>query len=406
MILDQEELQKLIKERGIKTTDDLNSFMNDFTKEVIETLYEGEITDHLGHEKNQRKADGSDNVRNGYSSKIVKSKHGEIKLEVPRDRAGNFEPQIVKKRQNDITGMEEKVISMFGLGLSTRDIQSHIQEIYGYPMSPETISTITDSVIERAKDWQSRPLNPVYPIVFLDALVVKMRIERTVKNVVMYGIIGIDLEGQKECLGLYLSKESESARYWLSVMNELKNRGVREILIFAVDNLTGISEAIESAFPRAEIQKCVVHQIRNSLKHVPWKERKEVAADLKLVYDSATEQEALDNLEAFQEKWGRKYPHIYKSWKTNWTELSTFFKYSNDLRKLIYTTNPIESFNRSMRKVSKNRPVFPNEDAVMKLFYLATERLETKWLQKIRNWGSIYSQLMIQFSEQLEPYDL
>ena len=406
MIFNQEELQKLIKEKGIKTTEDLNSFMNELTKEVVETLYEGEITDHLGHPKNQKKTDNSNNIRNGYSSKTVRSKHGEIGLDVPRDREGSYEPQLVKKRQRDITGMEDKVISMFGLGLSTRDIQSHIKEIYGYDMSPETVSTITDTVIERAKEWQSRPLNPVYPIVFLDALVVKMKIERTVKNVVLYGIIGINLDGQKECLGLYLSKEPESSRYWLSVMNELKNRGVQEILIFSVDNLTGISEAISSAFPRAEIQKCVVHQIRNSLKHVPWKDRKIVAADLKLVYSAATEDEGLLNLEAFQEKWGKSFPHIYKSWKANWPELSTFFKYSEELRTLIYTTNPIESFNRSLRKVSKNRPVFPNEDSMIKLFYLATSKLEEKWNMKIRNWGSIYSQLMIQFSDQLEPYAL
>ena len=406
MIFNQAELEKLIKERGIKTTEDLNSFMNDLSKQVIETLYEGEMTDHLGHEKNQKSSPDSENIRNGYSTKRVRSKHGEIDLDVPRDREGNFEPQIVKKRQKDITGMEEKVISMFGLGLTTRDIQHHIKDIYGYDMSPETVSTITDTVIERAREWQSRPLNPVYPIVFLDALVVKMKIERTVKNVVLYGIIGINLDGQKECLGLYLSKEPESSRYWLSVMNELKNRGVQEILIFSVDNLAGISEAISSAFPRAEIQKCVVHQIRNSLKHVPWKDRKTVAADLKLVYSAVTEDEGLLNLEAFQEKWGESFPHIYKSWKANWPELSTFFKYSEELRTLIYTTNPIESFNRSLRKVSKNRPVFPNEDSMIKLFYLATSKLEEKWNMKIRNWGSIYSQLMIQFSDQLEPYAL
>ncbi|WP_281167940.1 IS256 family transposase [Sediminispirochaeta bajacaliforniensis] len=267
-------------------------------------MYEGEMTDHVGYSKNQKSNPDSKNIRNGYSTKTVKSKHGAINLDVPRDREGSFEPQIVKKRQRDITGMEEKVISMFGLGLSTRDIQYHIKEIYGYEMSPETVSTITDAVIEGAKEWQCRPLQPVYPIVCLDALVVKMKIERTVKNVVLYGIIGINLDGRKECLGLYLSKEPESSRYWLSVMNELKNRGVQEILIFSVDNLTGISEAISSAFPRAEVQKCIVHQIRNSLKHVAWKDRKTVAADLKLVYSAPTEEEGLLNLEAFQEKWG------------------------------------------------------------------------------------------------------
>ena len=251
MIFNKDELQNLIKDKGIKSTDDLNSFMRDVTKEVIEALYDGEITDHPGHQKHQKSENG--NIRNGHTRKKVRSKSGEIELEVPRDREGSFEPEVVKKRQKDITGIEDKVISMFGLGMSTRDIQSHIDEIYGYNLSPETISTITDSVIERAKEWQNRPLNSVYPIVFMDALVIKMKIDRTVKNVVLYGVIGIDLEGRKECLGLYLSREPESARFWLSVMNELKNRGIQDVLIFSVDNLSGISEAIEAAFPLADV---------------------------------------------------------------------------------------------------------------------------------------------------------
>ncbi len=402
MIFNKGELAELIKEKGIKSTDDFNSFMKDLSKEVIEALYDGEITDHLGHNKNQKFENG--NIRNGHSRKKVRSKSGEIELDVPRDREGSYEPQIVKKRQRDITGIEDKVISMFGLGMSTRDIQSHIDEIYGYNLSPETVSTITDSVIERAKEWQSRPLNPVYPIIFMDALVIKMKVDKTVKNVVVYGVIGIDLDGRKECLGLYLSKDPESARFWLSVMNELKNRGLKDVLIFAVDNLSGISEAIESAFPLAEVQKCIVHQIRNSLKHVSWKERKTVAADLKKIYTAATEEMALLNLEDFKEKWDIRFPYISRSWENNWTELSTFFKYSAEIRKLIYTTNPIANFNRSLRKVSKNRPVFPTEDSVTKLFYLATMNVQNKWTQKTRDWGSIFSQLMIQFTERLEKY--
>jgi putative transposase len=402
LVFDKDELKKLIKEKGIGSTDDLNSFLRDVTKEVVEALYDGELTDHLGHEKNQKSENG--NVRNGFTTKTVQTKSGEVDLDVPRDRDGTFEPQVVRKRQRDITGIEDKVISMFGLGMSTGDIQTHIDEIYGQSLSPETISTITDSVLERAKEWQSRPLQPVYPIIFLDALVIKLKQERVVKNAVLYGVIGINLDGQKECLGLYLSKEPESSRYWLSVMNELKNRGVQDVLIFSVDNLTGISEAIESAFPHAEIQKCVVHQIRNSLKHVPWKERKTVAADLRNVYTAGTEEAALLSLEDFEDRWNKKYPHIARSWRNNWTELSTFFKYSQELMKLIYTTNPIESFNRSLRKVSKNRPVFQTEDSVIKLFYLATMNLQEKWTMKTRDWGSIYSQLMIQFSDRLERY--
>lgn len=234
-------------------------------------------------------------------------------------------------------------------------------------------------VIERAREWQSRPLEAIYPIIFMDALVIKLKEERTVKQAVVYGVIGIDLDGRKECLGLYVSKEPESSRYWLSVMNELKNRGIKDVLIFSVDNLSGISDAIHSAFQMAEIQKCVVHQIRNSLKHVPWKDRKAVAADMKHIYTAVSEESGLTALEDFKAAWNTKYPHIAQSWERNWSELSTFFKYSQEIRKLIYTTNPIESFNRSLRKVSKNRPVFPNEQAVMKLFYLATMQVQKKW---------------------------
>ena len=274
-------------------------------------------------------------------------------------------------------GVETVFPQAIGLATSS-DHRSLIDEIYGQSLSPETISTITDSVLERAKEWQNRPLQPVYPIIFLDALVIKLEQDRVVKNAVLYGVIAINMDGNKECLGLYLSKEPESSRYWLSVVNELKNRGVQDVLIFSDDNLTGISEAIESAFPLSDIQKCVVHQIRNSLKHVPWNERKTVVADLRNVYNASTEETALLCLEDFEGRWSQKYPYIAKSRRNNWTELSTFFKYSPELRKLIYTTNPIESFNRSLRKVSNNRPVFQTEDSVAKLYFLATMRLHEK----------------------------
>ena len=276
----------------------------DDTKEVIEAIYDGEITDHLGYKKYEQRPGDSENTRNGHSTKKVKSKVGEIELEIPRDRKGKFEPQIVQKYQKDISGIEEKVISMYAKGMSTRDIQSHIYDIYGYEISAETVSNITDTVIERANEWRSRALQAVYPIVFMDGLVVKMRSEGHVRNMTVYAVMGIDLEGQKECLGLYLA-ETESAKYWLTVMNELKNRGVEEVLIFSVDNLSGLSEAIQTVFPQAEIQKSVIHQIRNSLRYVSWKERKGVAADLKSVYRAATEQEAVSGLEDSEKTWGR-----------------------------------------------------------------------------------------------------
>ena len=403
VLFNKDDLKKILKEKNISDQSGLNDLLRDLTKEVIDALYEGELTDHLGYEKYGKNNNKHSNNRNGSGKKTVQSNLGSIDLEPPRDRLGTFAPQIVKKRQRDISGIESKVISMYAKGMSTRDISTHINDIYGYELSAETISTITDKVLEKAKEWQSRALDTIYSIVFMDGLVLKMRDEGRVQKITVYIVLGIDLDGNKSCLGLYLSK-SESAKHWLAVMNELKNRGVEDILIFAVDNLSGISEAIESAFPKSEIQKCIVHQIRNSLKFVPWKERKIVASDLKKIYTSSTEEEGLGYLDDFVQKWDIKYPHISKSWKNNWSELSTFFKFSPEIRKLIYTTNPIESFNRGIRKVTKSRSIFPNEDAVLKLVFLAVQDIEKKWTQVIRNWGMIYSQLTIFFEDRLEKY--
>jgi putative transposase len=403
VILDNDKLKELLDQRKIKDLAGLQELMRDMTKDVIEALYEGEMTEHLGYERHDQNNTNENNSSNGKGKKNVQSALGEIELNPPRDRLGTFDPQVVKKRQRDISGIEDKVISMYAKGMSTRDIGSHIHDIYGYQLSAESISAMTDKVLGAAREWQSRPLESIYAVVFMDGMVMKMRVDGVVQKVTIYIIIGIDLEGNKSCLGLYFA-ETESAKYWLTVMNELKNRGVEDILIFAVDNLTGISEAIETAFPKAEIQKCIVHQIRNSLKFVPWKERKQVAKDLRKVYTAATEEQGLSALEEFTETWGNRYPHITKSWKANWAELSTFFKYSEEVRRLIYTTNPIESFNRSIRKVTKTRSIFPNQDALLKLAFLAIQDIEKKWNQTIRNWGLIYSQLAIYFEERLEGY--
>ncbi len=270
MKLDREKIQELLRAEGVETTENLQRVMRDIMKDVLEALYDGEITDHLGYKKHEQKTDKSDNARNGYSKRSVNSNVGTVELDVPRDRKGEFSPKIIKKYQKDISGIEDKVISMYAKGMSTRDIKEHIYDIYGYEISPETVSRITDRVLEHAKEWQGRPLERVYAIIFIDAMIIKLRFEGVVKNMALYAIIGIDLEGRKSCLGLYVS-ETESAKYWLTVMNELRNRGLEEVLIFAVDNLTGISSAIETAFPHAEIQKCIVHQIRNSLRFVAWK---------------------------------------------------------------------------------------------------------------------------------------
>jgi putative transposase len=289
---------------------------------------------------------------------------------------------------------------MYAKGMTTRDIQAHIKDLYGYEISPETVSSITDKVLERAREWQSRPLESIYALVYMDAVFLKMRLEGHVQNVALYTIIGINLDGQKECLGLWIC-ETESAKYWLSVLNELKNRGVEDVLVFTVDNLKGISEAIEAVFPRAEVQKCIVHQIRNSLRYVSWKERKSMAKDLRRIYESATEQEGAAALEEFSAKWDKRYPHISVSWRSNWDEIVTFFKYPPEIRSLVYTTNPIESLNRKIKKVAKNKSIFPNDQALIKQVYLAVEEAAKKWTLRHRDWAMIYSQLMIYFGDRL-----
>ena len=400
MALDRDELKKLPKEKGVKSLDDFNAFMREVSKEVVEMLLDGELTDHLGFEKHDQKAKVTDNTRNGYTPKTVKSKFGEIDLEVPRDRKSDFEPQIVKKRQKDISGLEEKIISMYAKGMTTRDIQAHIKDLYSYEISPETVSSITDKVMERAREWQGRPLESVYALIYMDAVFLKMRLEGHVRNVALYTIIGINLDGQKECLGLWIS-ETESAKYWLSVLNELKNRGVEDVLIFTVDNLKGILEAIEAVFPRAEVQKCVVHQIRNSLRYVSWKERKPMAKDLRRIYEAAPEKEGAAALDEFSEKWDKRYPHISASWRSNWDEIVTFFKYPPEIRTMVYTTNPIESLNRKIKKVAKNKSIFPNDQALIKQVYLAVEEAAKKWTFRHRDWAMIYSQMMIYFGDRL-----
>jgi transposase-like protein len=400
LALDRDELKKLLKEKGVKSLDDFNAFMREVSKEVVETLLDGELTDHLGYEKHDQKTKTTDNARNGFTPKTVKSRFGEIDLDVPRDRKSDVEPPIVKKRQKDISGLEEKIISMYAKGMTTRDIQTHIKDLDGYEISPETVSSITDKVLDRAQEWQGRPLDSVYALIYMDAVFLKMRLEGHVRNVAVSTIVGINLDGQKECLGLWLS-ETESAKYWLSALNELNNRGVQDVLIFTVDNLKGISEAIEAVFPRAEIQKCIVHQIRNSLRYVSWKERKAMAKDLRAIYEAATEQEGATALEKFAEKWDKRYPHISASWRTNWDEIVTFFKYPPEIRSLVYTTNPIESLNGQIKKTAKNKAIFPNEQALVKQVYLAIDDASKKWIFRHREWAVIYSQLMIYFGERL-----
>ena len=369
----------------------VHDVIKDMKKVLIEMLYDEELKEHLGFPKSSVRPENSDNYRNGSYEKTVKTSNGELKLNVPRDRNGEFEPKIVKKYQGDIFGIEDKIISLYGCGMSTRDISDNIQELYGFDVSAETISNITNRVISDMKDWQSRALKSVYAVVFMDGIIQK----RTV-----YTCIGIDMDGKKEVLSLHIGG-SESAKYWLSVMNDMKSRGVQDVLIFCTDNLTGLNEAINACYPNADHQKCIVHQIRNSVKHVSYKDLKEVCNDLKSIYKAPNGEIGFKNLAEFGEKWDNKYSYIAKSWIDNWAELSTFWKYPEEIRRLIYTTNPIESFNRNMRKYTKNKPTFQSEESLAKSLFLGILKVEKKWTTKVQNWGIIYSQLTILFADRL-----
>jgi len=403
MSKEKEEIKKLLKSRTLSSLNDFNSIMKEIAKDVLEIITEEEMTDFLGYGKYDYQNKSVDNSRNGYSKKRVNTSFGELEYKNPRDRNSEYESKIVNKYQKDITGIENKIISMYSKGMTTRDIQEHLLDIYNYDISAESVSNITNKILDKAKECQNRPLQEIYTIVFMDATFVKIRKDSKIKNCAVYCLIGITLEGTKECLGLWIM-ESESAKFWLNILNEIKNRGVKDILIFSVDGLTGLVDAIQSSFPESEVQRCVVHQIRNSLKYVSWKDRKLLAKDLKHVYTSPTEDLALELLEKFNEKWSNKYPTIYKSWKLNWNELSTFFKYPKEIRRVIYTTNSIESFNRQLKKYIKSHTLFPNDESVFKVIYLSIESISKKWTQKIPNWGLIFSQLSIYFEEVLSKY--
>ena len=404
-MIDKEALKQAYKEGKISSLDDVNSVMKNVIKDVIEVLSESEITNFLGYEKHHPQIEPIDNYRNGHNDKSLNSKYGVIDVSIPRDRKSDFHPEIVKKRQRDITGIEDMVISLYAKGMSTRDIQSHIEELYNHSLSPESISNITDTVIDRAREWQVRPLESIYAIIFMDATFLKMRVDGVVKNVAAYLMIGITLSGYKEVLGLFIAK-SESSKYWLGVLNELKNRGVGDVLIFAIDGLNGFSDAIGAVFPHAEVQRCIVHQIRNSLKYVSWKDRKEVAEDLKSIYRSVNEETAQLALTEFNDKWGSTYPHITASWTSNWNELSTFYKYPEPIRRLIYTTNPIESLHAKIKKIIGNKGSFPTETSAFKLLFLAVTEAEKKWTVRLRNWSEIYAQLSLFFSEVIHKYEV
>ena len=397
----KENLRNIMKGLDVKNFDDLKDVFKLMIGEMVECGLEGEIEDELGYSKYDYRNKDVENSRNGYSQKKLKTSFGETEIKVPRDRNGEFEPQLVPKNKTTLAGdIEEKILSMYAKGMTTGDIETYIQDIYGLECSDTTISRITDKILPVVKEWQSRPLEEVYAVVFMDAIHFHVRSEGHIVKKAVYIAIGINMEGIKEVLGMWVG-ENESSKFWLTVMNGLKNRGVEDILIACVDGLTGFPAAIEAAYPKTEIQQCIIHQIRNSTKFVSYKDIKELMSDLKRVYTAVDETTALSELDNFDEKWSGKYPKIAISWRSNWANLSTYFKYPQEVRTLIYTTNSIEGFNRQLRKVTKNKGVFPTDDSLIKMLYLAMMDITKKWTGKRREWGQIHSQLEIYFADRL-----
>lgn len=402
-LMSKEQLKQWIKENNMKSVEDVQSALRELFAETLQEVLEAELETSLGYAKHDVKNKQTTNSRNGYSKKTVCSEYGDIELKVPRDRDGEFEPMIVKKHQSNVTGIEDQIIAMYAKGVSTRDIQDHLQQLYGIEVSPTLISNVTNKIVPLIKEWQNRPLQAVYAVVFLDAIHFKVKQDGTIVNKAAYMAIGIDLEGHKDVLGIWIG-ENESAKFWLHVLNELRNRGVQDILITCVDNLNGFSEAIAACYPKTEVQKCIIHQIRNSIKYVSYKDVKKITSALQPIYKAPTEQAALDELEQFEKTWGGKYPLIVRSWRNNWDELATFFKYSPEIRKLIYTTNIIESYHRQLRKVTKGKAVFPTDEALLKMLYLSTMDVLRKWTARVQNWGQILLQLMVHFPDRVQPY--
>lgn len=403
--LDHTKLQILANDlaKDIKTQADLAELSSTLLKMTVEAALGAEMESHLGYAKHETSPEDSDNSRNGYSHKRLKGSHGNIELSVPRDRQSRFDPIIVKKGQSRLTQFDNQILALYAKGMTTRDIADAFQEMYGAEVSATLISKVTDAVKDQVTQWQSRPLDEIYPIVYLDGIVIKVRQDKRVIRKTMYVALGMNLEGRKDCLGLWLS-ENESASFWLTVLNELSNRGVKDILIACVDGLTGFPDAINTAFPDTDIQLCIVHMVRNSLRYVGYKERKEVAADLKAIYQSLTEDEALLALEQFEAKWNDKFPSIAKSWRKHWDNVATLFLYPDAIRKAIYTTNAIESLNSVIRKATRNRKIFNHDLSAFKIIYLAIEAASKKWTMPIRDWNSAMNQFMILHEKRLEKF--
>lgn len=392
-------IQTLIDEYDIETVDDIQEALTDLLGGAIRSMMESEMDEHLGYERNERS--DNPNYRNGTKKKRVRSNYGEFEIDVPQDRDSSFEPKIVPKRTKDISAIDQKIISMYARGMTTRQISEQIEEIYGFECSEGFISDVTDKVLQDIEDWQHRPLDSVYPVIYIDAVHFSVREDKIIKKLAAYVILGINRDGRKSVLSLEIG-ENESSKYWLGVLNGLKNRGVKDVLIVCADGLSGFRQAIETAFPDAEYQRCIVHQVRNTLKYVSYRDRKEYAADLKTIYLSEDEQTAHENLLSVQEKWEKKYPRSMKSWVDNWDLITPIFKFSPPVRKIVYTTNAIESLNSIYRRLNRQRSVFPSDTALLKALYLSTLQATKKWSQPLRNWGAVYGEFKIMYDDRID----
>lgn len=394
-------IREFLQESNIGSMADIQELFKETIAEFIENGLEAELDDELGYSRYDYKNKNTDNSRNGHSGKTLRTSFGDIDVAVPRDRKGEFEPQLLKKNQTSVSqDIEEKILSMYAKGMSTSDIEEHIRDIYGVEVSDTTVSRITDKILPIAKEWQQRPLEPVYAVVFLDAIHYHVRSEGQIVKKAVYIAIGIDLDGKKDVLGMWVG-ENESARFWATVLNSMRNRGVEDIFIVCTDNLTGFASAITAVYPQADLQNCIIHQLRNSSKYVSYKDLKALMADLKAVYAAADEDSALEALDTFAGRWDKKYPKISASWRANWPNLSTYFKFPQELRRLIYTTNAIEGFNRQLRKVTKSKSVFPTDDSLFKMLYLAMMDITRKWTGRRQDWSMIHAQLEVYYAERM-----
>ena len=397
----RELISELLSAANVQSMDDIQDLFKETIAEFMQGSLEAELDEELGYEPYDVKNKNTENSRNGHSKKTLRTSMGKVEIDVPRDRNGDFEPKILPKNQTSISqDMESKIISMYAKGMSVSDIEKHIRDIYGLEISDTTVSRITDKVLPAAKEWQQRPLESIYAVVFLDAIHYRVRSEGQIVKKAVYIAIGIDLDGKKDVLGMWVG-ENESAKFWAGVLNNMRNRGVEDILIACTDNLTGFSQAIEAVFPKTDIQNCIIHQMRNSSKYVSYKDIKALMADLKKVYTAVDEEAALNALDEFAAVWDSKYPRISKSWYDNWVNLSTYFKFPQELRKLIYTTNTIEGFNRQLKKVTKSKPVFPTDDSLFKMMYLAMTDITKKWTGRRQDWSRIYAQLVIYYADRI-----